>query len=72
MVFFKFLPHSGRGADLVEVVVDAPEEVGRRKLFSLLPGLAPVVALTGRPSTYMRRSASGLSRLHVVGSKGGV
>ena len=42
MVFCKFLPHSGRGADLVEAVVDSLEEVSRGKLFSLLPGLAPV------------------------------
>ena len=39
MVFCKFLPHSSRGADLVEVVVDSLEEVSRGKLFSLL---APV------------------------------
>ena len=42
MVFFKFLPHSGRGTDLVEVMVDSLEEVSRGKLVSLLPGLALV------------------------------
>ena len=41
MVFCKFSP-PGRGADLVEVVVDSLEEVSRGKLFSLLPRLAPV------------------------------
>ena len=63
MVFCKFLPHSGRGADLVEAVVDSLEEVSRGKLFSLLPGPL-LVALTGRPSTFIRRSSSELSRLH--------
>ena len=42
MIVCKFLPHSGRGADFVEVVVDSLEEVSRGKLFSLLPGLALV------------------------------
>ena len=42
MVFCKFLPHSGRGADLVEVVVDSLEEVSRGELFNLLPRLALV------------------------------
>ena len=42
MVVCKFLSHAGRGADLIEEVVDSLEEVSRGKLFSLLPRLALV------------------------------
>ena len=40
MVFRKCLPHSGRGTNLIEVVVDTLEEVSGVELHSLLPRLA--------------------------------
>ena len=73
MVFCKFLPHSGRGADLVEAVVDSLEEVSRGKLFSLLPGLAPVGCFDWPPfHIYTPQFVWTEEAACIVGSKGRV
>ena len=73
MVFRKFLPHLGRGADLVEVVVDSLEEVSRGKLFSLLPRLAPVGCFDWPPfDIYAPQFVWTESAACVVGSEGRV
>ena len=50
--------------NLIEVVVDTLEKSVELSCTASFQGWPLLVALTGRPSTYMRLSSSGLSRLH--------
>ena len=64
MVVSIFLPHSGRGTNLIKKAVNTSEKVSWVELLSILPRLTFVGRLDWPPSTNMRLSSSGLSRLH--------